>query len=162
MQPANPGSPEMPALCLRDGDLLVLAEHFLKKMAFKHLKAIDGFTEEAKNKILEHKRLGDVRELETAIERAVLACNGAMLDAADISFESPSETTFAVRIPGTTIAELERHAIIKTLEACGGSTAKAAELLGISIRTIQYRMHQYGLRRPAEAPSPNERQANAL
>lgn len=153
MQPADPGSPEMPSPCLRDGDVLVLAEHFLKKLAFEHLKAIDGFTEEARKKIVEHKWLGDVQELENAIERAVLACDGPLIDAVSLSFQPPSETTFAVRIPGTTIAELERQAIIKTLEACGGSTAKAAELLGISIRTIQYRMHQYGLRRPAEAAS---------
>ena len=63
-------------------------------------------------------------------------------------------------IPGATLAELERYAIIKTLDACGGSTAKAAEILGISIRTIQYRMHQYGLRRPSPASSQHEQQAS--
>jgi len=57
-----------------------------------------------------------------------------------------------IRIPGSTLAEIERHVIIKTLEACGGSTTKAAAMLGISVRTIQYRMHQYGLRR-ASAPA---------
>src|SRR5438105_2517223 len=72
MQPSNPGPSEMPPLCLRDGDVLVLAEHFLKKLAFHHLKAIDGFSAEARTKILEHKWAGDVRELESAIERAVL------------------------------------------------------------------------------------------
>ena len=46
------------------------------------------------------------------------------------------------------MAELEKYAILKTLEACGGSTTKTAEMLGISIRTIQYRLHQYGLRGP--------------
>ncbi len=43
------------------------------------------------------------------------------------------------------MAELERVAILATLEACGGSTTKAAELLNISVRTIQYRMHEYGI-----------------
>ena len=43
--------------------------------------------------------------------------------------------------------DIERYAIVKTLEACGGSTTRAAEVLGISVRTIQYRLHEYGLAR---------------
>jgi DNA-binding NtrC family response regulator len=46
-------------------------------------------------------------------------------------------------IPGATLAEIERYAIIETLKATGGSTSRAAEILGISVRTIQYRLHQY-------------------
>ena len=46
-------------------------------------------------------------------------------------------------IPGATLAEIERYAIIETLKAAGGSTSKAAEILGISSRTIQYRLHEY-------------------
>ena len=47
------------------------------------------------------------------------------------------------RVPGSTIAELERYAILQTLEACGGSTSKAALVLGISPRKIQYKLHEY-------------------
>ena len=47
------------------------------------------------------------------------------------------------RIPGATLAELTRYAILETLEATGGSTTKAAEILGISARTIQYKLHEY-------------------
>jgi two-component system response regulator HydG len=50
-----------------------------------------------------------------------------------------------VRIPGSTMAEIERYAILSTLEVCDGSTAKAADLLGISVRTIQYRLNEYGV-----------------
>ena len=57
-----------------------------------------------------------------------------------------------IRIPGSTMAELERYAILTTLEACGGSTTRAAELLGISVRTIQYRLHSYGRARPSHRP----------
>ena len=46
-------------------------------------------------------------------------------------------------IPGATLEDIERYAILETLKATGGSTSKAAELLGISVRTIQYRLHQY-------------------
>lgn len=69
-------------------------------------------------------------------------------------------STIPPPIPGATLAELERYAIIKTLEACGGSTAKAAEMLGISIRTIQYRMHAYGLRRAAPGDEAKEQHAS--
>jgi two-component system response regulator HydG len=51
----------------------------------------------------------------------------------------------ALRVPGATMAELERYAILTTLEATNGSTTKAAEMLDISVRTIQYRLHEYGL-----------------
>ena len=54
-------------------------------------------------------------------------------------------TKGAVRIPGATMAEIERHAILATLEATNGSTTRAAEMLDISTRTIQYRLHEYGL-----------------
>ena len=50
-----------------------------------------------------------------------------------------------MRIPGATMAELERHAILATLDAVDGSTTRAAEMLDISVRTIQYRMHEYGV-----------------
>jgi two-component system response regulator HydG len=48
-------------------------------------------------------------------------------------------------VPGSTLAEVERYAILKTLDAVDGSTVRAAELLDISVRTIQYRLHEYGL-----------------
>jgi two-component system response regulator HydG len=51
-----------------------------------------------------------------------------------------------VRVPGSTMAEIERHAILTTLDAVDGSTARAAEILDLSVRTIQYRLHTYGRR----------------
>ncbi len=57
-------------------------------------------------------------------------------------------------IPGSTIADLERYAILKTLEACGGSTSKAATVLGVSPRKIQYKLHEYaGASSGAVAPA---------
>ena len=50
-----------------------------------------------------------------------------------------------IQVPGATLAELERFAIERTLEAVDGSTVRAAEMLDVSVRTIQYRLHQYGL-----------------
>jgi DNA-binding NtrC family response regulator len=60
-------------------------------------------------------------------------------------------------IPGSTIHDLERYAILRTLEHCGGSTSKAAMILGISARKIQYKLHEYdGVPGPGPMPPTHE------
>ncbi|NOU26951.1 MAG: sigma-54-dependent Fis family transcriptional regulator [Polyangiaceae bacterium] len=136
---------EMPPLRLRGSDALVLAEHFLRRFAEENQKRVDGFTERARTKILGHRWPGNVRALENAIERAVVLCDQGKVDADDLPFESAPETSGPLRVPGSTMAEIEKFAILKTLEAAGGSTSRAAEMLDISVRTIQYRLHEYGI-----------------
>jgi two-component system response regulator HydG len=139
---------EMPALRLRGNDVVMLAEHFLRKFARENQKRIDGFTDAARTKIVAHRWPGNVRELENAIERTVVLAPGPMVDAEDLPFEASPAVHGAVRIPGATMAEIEKFAILSTLEAAGGSTTRAADILDISVRTIQYRMHEYGLAAP--------------
>jgi two-component system, NtrC family, response regulator HydG len=136
---------EMPPLRTRGGDVVVLANHFLRRFALENHKPIDAFTDAARTKIMAHRWPGNVRALENAIERAVVLCEGPRIDADDLPFDATSEMHGAVRIPGATMGEIERHAILTTLDACGGSTTKAAEMLDISVRTIQYRLHEYGV-----------------
>ena len=108
--------------------------------------AIEGFTDRAKTKIRSHRWPGNVRELENAIERAVVLCEGDVIDESDLPHGSACAGSLeGIAVPGATMAELERFAIVKTLEAVDGSTARAAEMLDISIRTIQYRLHEYGV-----------------
>jgi two-component system response regulator HydG len=136
---------EMPPLRLRGGDVVALAEHFLRKYALENHKQIEGFTTEARAKLVGYRWPGNVRSLENAIERAVVLSEGTLIGADDLPFETASEAMGPLKIPGATLAEIERYAITTTLEATEGSTAKAAEILDISIRTIQYRLHEYGL-----------------
>jgi DNA-binding NtrC family response regulator len=136
---------EMPPLRLRGSDIGVLADHFLKKFSLENHKRIEGFTGEARSKLIGFRWPGNVRALENAIERAVVLTEGPLISADDLPFEATPDALGALRIPGSTMAEIERYAITKTLEATEGSTTKAAELLDISIRTIQYRLHEYGL-----------------
>ena len=137
---------EMPPLRLRGGDAVVLANHFLARFAEENQSSVRAFTERARLKIARHRWPGNVRALENAIERAVVLAQGPEIDEADLPFESEPDVQGGVRIPGSTMAEIERHAILSTLEATSGSTSKAAEILDISVRTIQYRLHEYGLR----------------
>lgn len=136
---------EVPPLRLRAGDVLTLANHFLQRFARENHKRVESFDAEARTKILSHRWPGNVRELENAVERAVVLTEGHEVTASDLPFDMAPAFSGPVRIPGATMAEIERFAILSTLEATGGSTSKAAELLDISVRTIQYRLHEYGV-----------------
>jgi two-component system response regulator HydG len=141
---------EMPPLRVRRGDVLVLAQYFMQKFAEENHKRVLGLSDGARARILAHSWPGNVRELENAIERAVVMCRGERIEEDDLPGDLVGgEPTLGIRIPGSTMAEIEKHAILQTLEACGGSTKRAAEALGISVRTIQYRLAEYGgLRKP--------------
>jgi two-component system response regulator HydG len=136
---------EMPPLRVRGADVLSLAEHFLRKFARENHREIAGFTDAARAKLTRHPWPGNVRELENAIERAVVLSEDSRIDEADLPFETAPDPFAGIRIPGSTMAEIEQHVITKTLESVGGSSARAAEILDVSVRTIQYRMQEYGL-----------------
>ncbi len=135
---------EMPPLRLRGHDVMVLAEHFLHRFAQENRKRVEGFSDDARTKIVAHRWPGNVREIENAIERAVVLCEGPLIAADDLPIDVAAPKG-VLRVPGATMAEIERHAILATLEATNGSTTKAAEMLDISVRTIQYRLHEYGM-----------------
>jgi two-component system, NtrC family, response regulator HydG len=137
---------EMPPLRVRAGDLIALADHFLRRFAAENHKSIAGFSDRAKTRIRTYRWPGNVRELENAIERAVVLCEGDIIEEAHLPQGSSSGGSLeGIEIPGATMADLEKFAILKTLESVDGSTQRAAEVLDISPRTIQYRLHEYGL-----------------
>jgi DNA-binding NtrC family response regulator len=139
---------EMPPLRARASDVPLLATKFLHKYAVENGKEISGFSPEALSALTQYAWPGNVRELENAVERAVVIGRGSEIGLGELS---PNITNDAGRapngmpqVPGATLAELERYAILRTLEHTGGSTSRAADVLGISARTIQYRLHEYG------------------
>ena len=136
---------DMPPLRQRGNDVVLLAEHFLRRFAQENNRRIDGFEDAARAKLVAHRWPGNVRELENAVERAVVFTEGELIQAAALPFDAaPATIEGGPRIPGATMAELEKHAILATLDAVNGSTSRAAEMLDISARTIQYRLHEYG------------------
>ncbi len=156
---------ELPPLRDRRDDIPALAQFFLQRCAAANGKAIDAFDPACLAALREHDWPGNVRELENAIERAVVMTTGTVLEARHLPPSvRPSAPRDAVAgappIPGSTMAAIERFAITRTLEATGGSTSKAAEVLGLSTRKIQYRLHEYNqaprsetaaVRRPGDA-----------
>jgi two-component system response regulator HydG len=99
-----------------------------------------------------------VRELENAIERAVVMCEADEINEEHLPYGAVTlQSLDGIAVPDATMAELERFAILKTLDAVDGSTVRAAEMLDISVRTIQYRLHEYGVAkergRPGEGSS---------
>jgi two-component system response regulator HydG len=137
---------EMPPLRLRGGDVFALVDHFLQRFTLENHKQISGLTDRAKTKIRSYAWPGNVRELENAIERAVVMCETDQIGEEHFPYgASTSPSLDGLEIPGATMAELEKFAILKTLEAVDGSTVRAAEILDVSVRTIQYRLHEYGV-----------------
>jgi two-component system response regulator HydG len=136
---------EMPPLRLRGQDVVALAEHFLRRFARENHRQLHGLSAAARAKISAHRWPGNVRELENAMERAVVFSSGDTVEAEALPFDAAPDTLDGIRIPGSTLAEIEKHAILSTLEAAEGSTGRAAEILDISVRTIQYRLHEYGI-----------------
>ncbi len=138
---------DVPPLRARTTDIPALARHFLALFATENEKDVHDFGDGAMRALIAHPWPGNVRELQNAVEQAVVLTAGQMIEESDLPITQRRDEveTLRLMIPGVTLAELERYAILKTLEAVGGSTSRAGVLLGISRRTIQYRLHQWGL-----------------
>jgi two-component system response regulator HydG len=135
---------EMPALRARPSDIPLLAGHFLRKYSAENGKELRGFTGETLEHLCAYGWPGNVRELENVVERAVVLAQGAEVALADLPPQlAATQVRQGLHIPGATMDEIERYAITKTLEATGGATSKAAEILNISVRKIQYKLHEY-------------------
>ena len=144
---------EMPALRNRSSDVPLLAGYFLRKYATENAKQIERFADDVLERLGAYGWPGNVRELENVVERAVVMCRTNEISLAELPPHLvPAKDRPGVQIPGATLDDIERYAITKTLEATGGSTSRAAEILGISIRKIQYKLHEYN-----SAPKSAER-----
>lgn len=146
----------VPTLRERRDDVALLAMYFLRRYAAKSRKDIRGLSDRALGVLLGSDWPGNVRQLEGAIQHAVVLCQGREITPKDLPRDllGPSEgRSEAPPIPGASMEEIERYAIITTLEHVGGSTRRAAEMLGISTRKIQYRLAEYRDRGPSGTPA---------
>jgi DNA-binding NtrC family response regulator len=158
----NVVSLHMPSLRERKTDIPMLAKFFLNRFAKENGKAVTELAPETLALLVAHDWPGNVRELENAIERAVVMAQGPAVEPrhlpANVRPATPLQPGMPP-IPGSTLAQLERYAITETLRATGGSTSKAAEMLGVSVRTIQYRLHEYNAAPRSEVDALDKRSA---
>ncbi len=127
----------IPGLRERPGDILPLTRYFLGKFARKYGRPGLDVSDTAMKVIREYEWPGNVRELANTLERAVLIAEGNRIEPQDLMLESAS-------IPrGGKLKELERQAIIQALKETNGNRKQAALRLGISLRTLQYRIKEY-------------------
>ena len=137
----------IPPLRERKGDIPLLVGHFLKKYATLNNQAELQISDTALKQLVCNDWKGNIRELENTIERAVLLSDGSqllpehlILDTAELSNSSPSAISMKA---GMTVREMEKQLINKTLEAVSDNRTRAAELLGISIRTLRNKLREY-------------------
>jgi len=139
----------LPPLRDRKEDILPLAEHFVEKYARPLGKDIRGITPEACRHLLAYHWPGNVRELEATIQRAVTLTKSPVLSAEDISLEGPPIPTGQGSINAQSLTdavrETERRYLQEVLQSVGGQRKRAAEILGISRKTLWKKLKLLGL-----------------
>jgi DNA-binding NtrC family response regulator len=135
----------LPPLRERASDVPALAMHFLRRYSEENGKKVDRLSESALTRLAAYAWPGNVRELENVIERAVVLSESGIIEAEHLPPEVvPGPNVGAPPIPGSTMGDIERYVILTTLAAQSGSTSRAADVLGISVRKIQYKLQEYG------------------
>jgi two-component system, NtrC family, response regulator AtoC len=132
---------ELPPLLERPEAILPLADFFIQKFAAPLGKRMSGFTASARAALTEYGWPGNIRELQNVIERAVILATGE-IDEPHLNIEVLRE---ASPEGDGLLQKIERETIQKVLSEVGGNRKKAAQVLGVSLRTLQYRIKEYGL-----------------
>ncbi|MEJ2112099.1 MAG: sigma 54-interacting transcriptional regulator, partial [Acidobacteriota bacterium] len=134
---------EIPPLRERREDILPLAEFFLNKLSARMGKKMNGFSDEARALLSGYAWPGNARELANAVERALIIAQSDVIDREDLPLRIDTGVSDSDR-PGL-LAETEKKTILETLSRYGGDRRGASEELGISLRTLQYRLKEYGI-----------------
>ena len=167
----------LPALRERPADVIALAEHFVKKYSAANGVAERPLSATARQRLLSHRWPGNVRELENAMHRAVLLAHGPEIeefairlpDGQPMSATPEAQTARSASLAaeaatrglvGQTVAAVEQQLIIDTLGHCLGNRTHAANILGISIRTLRNKLKEYSEAGIA-VPAPQGAGANA-
>src|SRR5947199_3706391 len=145
---------DVPPLRERREDIPVLMDFFLKKHTRNTSRLIRGLTPEARKVMLDYAWPGNVRQLESAIERAILLAESDYITVEDLPLEVRQESRpvaeagFKLPAEGVNFEDVERNLILQAMERTDYNITKAAKLLGLTFRTLQYRLEKFGIKRP--------------
>jgi transcriptional regulator with PAS, ATPase and Fis domain len=135
----------LPPLRDRSGDLLLLADHFLKIYSKKYKKNVKGLLSSSLKKLQQYHWPGNVRELQHAIERAVIMSDGDMLTPEDFILSSSSKKSGELELNTYNLDEIEKTIIQKVLKQHQGNISQAAQDLGLTRTSLYRRMEKHGL-----------------
>ncbi len=143
----------VPPMRERREDIPLLADFFLKQYAEKNNRSIKGFTPRAVDLLMRYDWPGNVRELENVVERAVIMARGDMitpLEFPDVlqDLDEEAKASPLALTAGRSLKEVEKVMILRTLEETDGNRTHAARILGISRRTLQLKLKEYGINPP--------------
>jgi len=144
----------LPPLRERGSDIKTLAEFFLEKYSKEAGVTLDGISKAALKLLMNYSWPGNVRQLESVIERSVLMAESNYIEPEDLPAEITAVGLLAGGIPfdlppeGIAFEELEKGLIIKAMERADWVIGKAAPLLGMSYKTLQYRLDKFAIERP--------------
>jgi DNA-binding NtrC family response regulator len=130
----------------RKEDIPLLAKHFVEKYCELDNRSVKGLTDEAIATLMQMPWKGNVRELENIIERAVLMCKEDLISNKDLFLtEKDRQPNFVAQTiaPTVSLREIEKSVILNTLDHTDGNRTHAAEILGISVRTLRNKMNEY-------------------
>ena len=145
---------DVPPLRERREDIPVLIDYFLKKHTKNTSRLITGLTPETRKLMIDYSWPGNVRQLESAIERAILLAEGDKITLEDLPTEvrqdagPAAEGTFKLPAEGINFEDVERNLITQAMEQTDYNITKAAKLLGLTFRTLQYRLEKFGIKKP--------------
>jgi transcriptional regulator with PAS, ATPase and Fis domain len=137
---------EVPPLRARGSDVVMLAQHFLRRIAERTHKDVSGISPEAARKLIDYDWPGNVRELENGMERAVALARTNEITLDDLPGKIRDHRSTRLVIEGddptelVTMAEMEGRYVRRVLEACGGNKTQAAKVLGIDRRSLYRRL----------------------
>jgi two-component system, NtrC family, response regulator HydG len=139
---------ELPPLRERREDIPLLVEHFVRKFSMAMNKRITRINPAAMQQLQQQTWMGNVRELENAVERAMVVAQEPELREQDFVFKQPG----ALATSGKSLDEIERAHILRILDECGGNQSRAADVLDIDRVTLHHKLKRYGWSRtPAES-----------
>ena len=139
---------ELPPLRERTGDQPLLAQSFLREFAKENGKAVNDFTADALQSLMNYGWPGNVRELRTAIEHAVVLCRGEKISARDLPPSVRGGRTTEAQLlqrNDLTVKEAEKQLVMRALKETEGNRTRAAQKIGMSRRTFHRKLHAYHL-----------------